>query len=166
VATGALAWAQGLQLPDPSAAKPKKPAKAPQPAPSKKAGGKASGAAGMMALGDDFSPKLEKYLRKICSDYPRLHGFLQGVAWSPQVLMPNAWIGAAMDMHDRMPNSRSEATATKALHDAVNATMTLCTAWYYRRRQLPALKTRISLIRSGCSHGVSQYQECQGRISP
>lgn len=126
VATGALAWAQGLQLPDPSAAKPKKPAKALQTAPSKKAGGKASGAAGMMALGDDFSPKQEKYLRKICSDYPRLYGFLQAVAWSPQVLMPNAWIGAAMDMHDRMPNSRSEATATKALHDAVNATMTLC----------------------------------------
>jgi yecA family protein len=126
VATGALAWAQGLQLPEPLAVKPKKPAKAPQPAPSKKAGGKASGAAGMMALGDDFSPKQEKYLRKICSDYPRLHGFLQAVAWSPQVLMPNAWIGAAMNMHDRMPNSRSEATATKALHDAVNATMTLC----------------------------------------
>jgi yecA family protein len=126
VATGALAWAQGLQLPEPLAVKPKKPAKAPQPAPSKKAGGKAGGAAGVMALGKDFSPKQEKLLRKICSDYPRLHGFLQAVAWSPQVLMPNAWIGAAMVMHDRMPNSRSEATATKALHDAVNATMTLC----------------------------------------
>lgn len=126
VATGALAWAQSLQLPEPLAVKPKKPAKAPQPAPSKKAGGKAGGAAGVMALGKDFSPKQEKLLRKICSDYPRLHGFLQAVAWSPQVLMPNAWTGAAMEMHDRMPNSRTEATATKALHDAVNATMTLC----------------------------------------
>ena len=126
VANGALAWAQGLQLPEPLAVKPKKPAKAPQPAPSKKAGGKAGGAAGVMALGKDFSPKQEKLLRKICSDYPRLHGFLQAVAWSPQVLMPHAWIGAAMDMHDRMPNSRTEATAMKALHDAVEATMALC----------------------------------------
>jgi uncharacterized protein YecA (UPF0149 family)/tetratricopeptide (TPR) repeat protein len=126
VATGALAWGQGLQLPEPLAVKPKKPAKAPQPAPSKKAGGKAGGAAGVMALGKDFSPKQEKLLRKICSDYPRLHGFLQAVAWSPQVLMPNAWIGAAMDMHDLMPNSRTEATAKEALHDAVEATMALC----------------------------------------
>lgn len=125
VATGALAWAQGLQLLQPPVGKPTRPAKAPQPAPSNKAGGKAGGGAGVMALGTDFGPKQEKHLRKICSDYPGLHGFLQAVAWSPQVLMPNAWIGAAMDMHDRMPNSRSEATATKALHDAVNATMLL-----------------------------------------
>jgi tetratricopeptide (TPR) repeat protein/uncharacterized protein YecA (UPF0149 family) len=126
VGSGALAWAQGLQLPEPPVAKPTQPAKAPKPAPSKKAGGKAMGAAGAAALGKDFGPKQEKHLRKICSDYPRLHGFLQAIAWSPQVLMPNAWIGAAMDMHDRMPNSRTEATAMKALHDAAEATMALC----------------------------------------
>ena len=31
---------------------------------------------------------------------------------------------------------------------------------------IPALKTRKSLIRSGYSHGVSRYQECQRKILP
>ena len=120
VSTGALAWAQGLQLPDP------KPAKVSKPAPTKKAAKKtASPSMGMLNMSPTFGGKQEKQLRKICSDYPRLHGFLQAVAWSPQLIMPNAWLGTVMDMHDRMPNSRTEATATKAMRDAVEATMIL-----------------------------------------
>ena len=51
VATGALAWAQGLQLPEPLAANPKKPAKAPQAAPSKKGRGKGQWCCGHDGLG-------------------------------------------------------------------------------------------------------------------
>lgn len=132
VSTGALAWGQGLKLPEPQPAKPSKPAKASQPAkPSKPAPAKSaksknvSGPMGMQALSVPFGQKQEKHLRKICSDYPRLHGFLQALAWSPQVLMPSAWLSTVVDMHDRMPNSRTEATATKALHEALGATMNL-----------------------------------------
>jgi yecA family protein len=117
---GALAWAQGLQLPDP------KPAKASKPAPAKKAAKKTAAASmGMDDVPPAFGSKQEKHLRKICSNYPRLHGFLQALAWSPQVIMPNAWIGNVMGLHDRMPNSRTEATANKALQDALEATLIL-----------------------------------------
>lgn len=120
VSTGALAWAQGLQLQDP------KPAKASQPTLSQKAARKTANVPmGMQNVMPAFGGKQEKHLRKICSDYPRLHGFLQALAWSPQIMMPNAWLGTVMGMHDRMPNSRTEATATKALHGAVEATMIL-----------------------------------------
>ena len=120
VSTGALAWAQGLQLPEP------KPVKATKPTPAKKAAKKtASGSMGIQDVPRAFGSKQEKHLRKICSDYPRLHGFLQAVAWSPQIMMPNAWLGTVMGMHDRMPNSRTEATANKALYDALEATMIL-----------------------------------------
>jgi tetratricopeptide (TPR) repeat protein len=120
VSTGALAWAQGLQLPDPE------PVKTSKSAPAKKATKKAaSGSMGMDDVSLAFGSKQEKHLRKICSNYPRLHGFLQALAWSPQVIMPNAWLGTVMGMHDRMPNSRSEATANKALQDALKATLIL-----------------------------------------
>ncbi|PVE42500.1 UPF0149 family protein [Limnohabitans planktonicus] len=120
VSTGALAWAQGLKLSS------TKPAKVTKPAPPKKAAKKtASGSMGMDDVTPTFGSKQEKHLRKICSDYPRLHGFFQALAWSPQLIMPKAWLGTVMDMHDRMPNSRTEATANKALQDALEATMIL-----------------------------------------
>lgn len=120
VRSGALAWVRLLNLPEPAPLKAPKARKAAAP---RKAG--ASGPLGTKGLFKPFGAKEEKRLQKTCSNYPRLHGLLQSVAWSPQLLMPNAWLPMAMGLHDRMPNSRTEATATKALNDALGATMQL-----------------------------------------
>lgn len=141
VRTGALAWARALRLPDPpppalpkqpqsarsarsaKASKATKPTKAGQAPP---AGTKASsdpmGAAKLLA---PFGAREEKRLQKTCSQTARLRGFLLGVAWSPGRLMPSAWINKALQHHDRMPNSRTEATAMKALNDVLALTMRL-----------------------------------------
>jgi yecA family protein len=127
VRSGALAWARALKLPDPPPTKPakvRKPAKAAKGATTRpSAAGKALG---IHALARPFGDKEEECLRKTCSDYPRLHGLMLAVAWSPQILMPNAWLHLAINLHDRMPNSRTEATASKALADTLGATMQLC----------------------------------------
>jgi yecA family protein len=119
VRTGALAWAAALQLPDPPPPEPIKSRKTPAARPPAKSPNS------LTLMEKSFGLREEKRLRKTCSDYPRLHGFLQAVAWSPQVLMPNAWLSLVMDMHDRMPNSRTEVTAQKALNDTLGATMQL-----------------------------------------
>ena len=119
VSSGALAWAAALRLPDPP---PPQPVKARKTAAAKPA---AKNTQNPIPMGSSFGLREEKRLRKTCSDYPRLHGFLQAVAWSPQPLMPNAWLSLVMDLHDRMPNSRTEATAQKALNDTLGATMQL-----------------------------------------
>lgn len=115
--TGALAWARGLKLPDPP---PPKARKARTP----KASQKNAVPVRKLPLGA-FGKREEARLRKTCSDYPRLHGLLTAVAWSPQMLMPNTWLPLVMELHDRMPNSRTEATASKALNDTLDATMKL-----------------------------------------
>ncbi|MDO9146295.1 MAG: UPF0149 family protein [Hydrogenophaga sp.] len=117
VRSGALAWARQLNLPEPS------PPRARQPAVPRKSA--ARGATEKKVLVTAFGEKDEKRLKKTCTDYPRLHGLLQAVAWSPQMLLPNAWLRSAMELHDRMPNSRTEATAQKALNDTLSATMRL-----------------------------------------
>ena len=119
VSSGALAWAAALQLPDPP---PPQPVKADNTTAAKPP---AKSAKNLVPMGKPFGLREEKRLRKTCSDYPRLHGFLQAVAWSPQALMPNTWLSLVMDMHDRMPNSRTEATAEKAFNDTLGATMQL-----------------------------------------
>lgn len=115
VRVGALAWARGLNLPDPPPKAPKAPTKPPA---------KKSARATRPVLGS-FGKREEARLRKTCSDYPRLHGLLTAVAWSPQMLMPSNWLPLVMELHDRMPNSRTEATANKALNDTLDATMKL-----------------------------------------
>lgn len=122
VKSGALAWARALQLPEPPPPKPPKPAAQPKTTPKTKA---TASAKGINSLHKPFGNKEEQRLRKTCSDYPRLHGLLTAVAWSPQMLMPNTWLPLAMDLHDRMPKSRTEATANKALNDTLGATMQL-----------------------------------------
>lgn len=130
VRSGALAWARELQLPEPAPAKSRKPPKvkkttksAPPPAAGRPANKDTiSGAKG---LSKPFDTKALKTLQKICSDYPRLHGLMLAVAWSPQMVMPNAWLQAAMPLLDRMPNTRTEATTSKAQSEAMNATMQL-----------------------------------------
>lgn len=123
VRSGALAWARALKLPEPPPPKPPKTRKPAKPVAARKTA--SSGPLGMKALSSAFGEKEEKRLKKTCSNYPRLHGLLQAVAWTPQVLMPSTWLAQAMDLHDRMPNSRTEATATKALHDALGVTSQL-----------------------------------------
>lgn len=123
VRSGALAWARALALPDP----PPRPKPAASPAPAKR--GRSPSASqlppGMSAIKATFGPKEEKRLAKTCSDVPRLHGLLTAVAWSPQMLMPNTWLPLALALHDRMPNSRTEATALKAHNEVLQVTMQL-----------------------------------------
>jgi tetratricopeptide (TPR) repeat protein len=124
VRSGALAWAKGLKLPEPPARR--KPAKARKPTKFTPERPSAAGTAlGIKKLTQPFGTTQEKRLQKTCSDYPRLHGLMLAMAWSPQMLMPNTWLPLAMALHDRMPKSRTEATANKALNDALGATMQL-----------------------------------------
>ena len=125
VRSGALAWAAALKLPEPPPKPAKPPAKARKTAAPRPAQATAPAAQRAAAKPTSMGATDTKRLQKICSDYPRLHGFLQAVAWSPTMLMPNAWLMPAMAFHDRLPNSRTEATAQKALNDAVSATMAL-----------------------------------------
>jgi yecA family protein len=138
VKTGALAWVRALQLPDP----PPRPAT--RPAAKKAPKAPASKPAPTAPFDRRFGAREEKRLRKTCSDYPRLHGFLHALAWSPQIVMPNDWLNAALELHDRMPNSRTEATAQKALTDVMNTTLQLYnhisqTVFDHRDRPQPPL---------------------------
>lgn len=128
VRTGALAWAQALQLPDPPPPRPVRPrkkAELPARAASVAPAAKPAASRRPRAIGATFGTREVRQLQKTCSSVPRLYGLLQAVAWSPRMLMPNSWLSPAIALHDRLPASRSQAAADKALASAVNATMAL-----------------------------------------
>lgn len=117
--TGALAWARALGLPEP---KPKM-ARAARPAPGARRKSLPTPGYEAGVLSSPLKPRHEKRLRKTCSRFVRLQGYLQALAWSPQLSAPGVWVHKAIDMQDRMPNSRTQETAMKALNEVLEAVM-------------------------------------------
>ncbi len=142
--TGALQWARDLKLPEPKVRAAKKPVlpkttKAPSqaatpslPKPAKKSSAaprpKATAAPAPSIRSavpkTGFGAAQEQLLRQSFVDYPRLHGLLQAVAWSPSLLMPSAWMTPvmAMDMQGNTATSMgTQLEATMELYNHLNA---------------------------------------------
>lgn len=113
LATGALAWAKALDLPEPAPKKIRKP----KPA-------KPSARGAKPALGQ-FDAKLEAHLRKTFPDYPRLHGLLMAIAWSPELIMPTKWVEIAMAMRAEPVSGLTQNKALKAMNADLQALMGL-----------------------------------------
>jgi len=115
LATGALAWAKALDLPEPA------PKKIRKPKPAKPATRSAKPKAGL----GQFHAKLEAHLRKMFPDYPRLHGLLMAIAWSPELIMPNKWLEIAMAMRAEPVSGLTQNKALKAMNADLEALMGL-----------------------------------------
>jgi len=85
--SGALAWARTLGLPPAPPEKKAAPARAADPA---KARHPLQGVRTPV-----FSKAHEQHLRQHF-DYPRLHGLITAVVWTPQLMMANRWLDAVM----------------------------------------------------------------------
>ncbi|HMN20329.1 MAG TPA: UPF0149 family protein [Ottowia sp.] len=119
VRSGALAWARGLDLP----AAP--PAGAGQPqagAPS--AATLPSPITARTNLADLRLPaKARQHLRRHY-DWPRLHGFITAIAWSPEMVAPGRWMTPVMGWRaTALP--KTEAAQLKALNADMQAIMQL-----------------------------------------
>lgn len=132
VTSGALAWARDLALPEPKAKPEPKPK--PKPAAPKTAATKTGIKAGpgggldvMLAVAaDGFDPRQQAHLRKAFGgNYPRLHGLLTAVAWSPELLMPSQWLQTAMALSTEPTAGLTQAKAMKAMDANLQALMGL-----------------------------------------
>lgn len=120
VSTGALAWTKALDLP---VAAPKK-ARKPKPVQSRAKGGGQRVSLTATAA-DQFGAKQKAHLRKAFPDYPRLHGLLTAVAWSPELIMPSRWVEIVMSMRGEPVSGLAEDKALKALNADLEALMGL-----------------------------------------
>jgi yecA family protein len=123
VSTGALAWARSLNLPEPAPKRPKAP-KSAKPAKTAKTG-KSAGPGTAPAGADLFGATQEKHLRLAFSDYPRLHGLLTAIAWSPDMVMPMQWLQLALQLRKAPPAAADESNALKAMNKDLEAMMRL-----------------------------------------
>lgn len=116
--TGALVWAKGLDLPAP---KPAKAAKRPKNTALKSLRKPAKSS--VPADISSFAQAQERHLRKYYADYPRLHGFLMAVGWSPDMIMPTQWIPVALALRNQqleeLPESKMLSQMNKDL-DAIS----------------------------------------------
>ena len=104
VRAGAIQWARGLKLKKPPAKKPamtKAVGNKARPQPSKAAPFGAEG----------FEASHEQSLRHSFNDYPRLHGLLTAVAWSPDLLMPMQWLQPVMALRSAPAGNLDEMNA-------------------------------------------------------
>jgi len=97
VRSGALEWLRGLDLPAPT---PTRPRRLP-PKTSKRKATRHGKAPSALAL--SFQPADETTLRAAFPDYPRLHGLLTAMAWSPDLIMPTQWLTPAMALRGGEP---------------------------------------------------------------
>ncbi|ROZ76030.1 UPF0149 family protein [Ramlibacter sp. WS9] len=111
--TGALAWSKTLDLPQPAPKKTRKP----------QAGGKRTSRS--PAVSDPLGGKQGAHLRKAFPDYPRLHGLLTAIGWSPDLIMPGKWVQIVMDMRGEPVSGLTESKALKAVNADMDALMGL-----------------------------------------
>ena len=91
--TGARDWARALNLPAPQPpSRPRK--KAARPGPDRDIVIDMPNALDSLPT-PVFGATQEKRLRQ-SFDYPRLHGLITAVAWSPEIVMPSRWVNVAM----------------------------------------------------------------------
>lgn len=110
VRSGALAWARGLKLPKPKVqAKPKS---------SPPRGQNRSAHDNLVAAPQDPEKLRQHLIRKF--DWPRVHGFLTAIAWSPEVVMPERWMMTAIGFRNSLP-PKTEAAFHKALQADMDA---------------------------------------------
>ena len=114
VRSGALAWSQGLGL---------------RVVPAKKTRKKQTAAAAPRTSGaprtEDLSLPAEarRHLQRHY-DWPRLHGLLSGIAWSPDLLMPGRWVPLALALRSKPP-PKTQAAQLKAANTDLTAIMQL-----------------------------------------
>lgn len=121
VRTGALAWSQTLALPA-----PRKRRAAPRKAAAKRPAG--DGNASLLAGGTDLAalalPAAPRRHLQTHYDWPRLHGYLTAIAWSPGMVMPAAWLPAALGWRTQPPPG-TPAAQQKAINTDLDALMRL-----------------------------------------
>ncbi len=139
VGTGALAWAKALDLPQPAPKKARNPkAVKPSAASGKpKTGNGGKGASLTAAALRRFGAKQETHLRKTFPDYPRLHGLLMAIAWSPDLVMPNKWLEIVMAMRAEPVSEMTESKALKVLNADLAALMGLVNSLNARVMETP-----------------------------
>ncbi|QTD44768.1 UPF0149 family protein [Ottowia testudinis] len=114
VKSGALAWSKGLKL----TAKPARKTRA------KKSATKGGLLAGGTSTEDLALPAPMRQHLQGHYDWPRLHGFLTAIAWSPDMLMPGRWVPSVLDWRTRaLP--KTQAAQLKALNTDLDAIMRL-----------------------------------------
>ena len=89
--TGALDWARALNLPAPA---PRERARTQAPRSERALIIDAPGVPERLPT-PVFGATQEKRLRQ-SFDYPRLHGLITAVAWTPEIVMPSRWVNVAM----------------------------------------------------------------------
>lgn len=139
VGTGALAWAKALNLPEPAPKKARK-SKAAKPSATTgepKNGNVGKGASLSAAASRQFGAKQEAHLRKTFPDYPRLHGLLMAIAWSPELIMPDKWLGIVMALRAEPVSELTESKALKALNTDLGALMGLVNSLNARLLETP-----------------------------
>jgi yecA family protein len=131
IASGALAWARGLKFSAPRAparetGKPATPVKKTQKAQSvQKASAlpaspkSATPPASLKKMAPGFGAVQARRLRRSFRDYPRLHGLVTAIAWSPDLVMPNQWLPLAMALHAAAPDPPPSAKDFEADLDAL-----------------------------------------------
>ena len=81
-----------------------------------------------------FEPRCwpPRHLRKTFPDYPRLHGLLMAIAWSPELIMPNKWLEIAMAMRAEPVAGLTQNKALKAMNTDLQALMGLVNSFNAR----------------------------------
>lgn len=113
VRTGALNWSRDLDLPvDPG---PRKTVRT--------GTGKTVAAVDRVAVATALPARQRQRLQRHY-DWPRLHGLLTAIAWSPDLVMPNRWLPQAVQLRLAAP-SGAEAARLKTLNNDLEAVMRL-----------------------------------------
>lgn len=112
VRSGALAWARGLGLPPAVQAGVPSADTTPPPA------------AARARLAHFALPAKDRQRLRRHYDWPRLHGFVTAIAWSPELVRPELWLSPVLQMRATdLP--RTEAAYLKALNADMQAIMGL-----------------------------------------
>lgn len=121
VESGALAWSHTLGLSTQIPATPKRGKTEPKQNP--KAPQTPTGLAEQSAFLDAENWQAQRQKLRKSHDWPRLHGFLIAVAWTPGLIQPGTWLPVALQMrHKAWPKTEA------AHHRAINADLTAIVA--------------------------------------